>query len=92
VTVDCAEIGIVRDLCDFGKHGPVLERKSVRVQNTGAKEIIVADAAGFLLGIPTHRKVEKLVVQMKDQIERTAKSVVATAFGFWERKFAQDEL
>ena len=91
-TAQCAEIGIVRDLCDFGKHGPVLGRKTVVVKNTGAKEIIVLDAGMFLLGFPTHRKVEKLVVEMKDKSERTAESVVATALEFWEQKFVTDGL
>ena len=89
----CPDVEIVRDLCDYGKHGPVLDRKSVQVQNTGAKEVIVSNAVGMaILGFPIGQRVEKLVVTLKDGTERTADSVVASVVGFWQQKFASDGL
>jgi hypothetical protein len=70
-----------------------LRRHSVQVQNTGAKEVIVGNAAGLAyLGFPITQQVEKLVVTLKGGTERTADSVVASVVGFWQQKFALDRL
>jgi hypothetical protein len=89
----CPEVAVVRDLCDYGKHGPVLDRRSVQVQHTGAKEIIVGNAVGLVLfGFPIAQKVEKLVVTFRDGTERTADSVIACVMEFWLQKFVSDNL
>lgn len=86
-------MAIVRDLCDYGKHGPTLCRASVQVQNTDAKEIIIGNAAGIaFLGVPIGQKVERLVVTLKDGKQRTADSVVTTVVKFWQEKIAANRL
>lgn len=89
----CPEIGIVRDLCDFGKHGPFLDRKSVEVKETDVKERLVGDAVGVtFLGFPIARRVEKLVVTLKDGRDIHADAVVSTVVEFWKKAFASDGL
>lgn len=89
----CSEIGIVRDLCDFGKHGPRLDRKSVAVKETDVKEKLVGDAVGIsILGFPIARKIEKIVVTLIDGKEMYADAVVSTVVDFWKKTFASDNL
>jgi hypothetical protein len=89
----CPEIGIVRDLCDFGKHGPFLDRKSVEVKETDVKERLVGDAVGIaFVGFPIARKIDKLVVTLNDGKEMNAEAVVSTVVEFWKMKFASDNL
>jgi hypothetical protein len=89
----CPDAQIVRDLCDYGKHGPVLDRRSVQVQNTGAKEVVVGNVLGIsVFGFPIGQRLEKLVVTLRDGTERTADSVIAGVVGFWQQKFVSDDL
>jgi hypothetical protein len=88
----CPEVGIVRDLCDFGKHGPKLDRKSVQVANTGLQRTTELDLAAMAMGIPAHVVTEKLVITLKDGEEMFADWVVATVVDFWRRTFAADSL
>ena len=62
----CPEVGVVRDLCDFGKHGPKSDRTDVQVTNTRQQRRVTLDASAFVMGIPTHAVIQKLVISMKD--------------------------
>jgi hypothetical protein len=89
----CPEVGIVRDLCDFGKHGPRLDRKDVEVKETDPKEKVVGNALGLsIFGFPVAQKVEKLVITMNDGRELIADMIVANVVDFWKKKFASDHL
>jgi hypothetical protein len=89
----CPEIGIVRDLCDYGKHGPHLDRKSVEVRETDVKEKAVGNAAGLVyLGFPIAQRMDKLVVTLNDGRELIADFVIATVVEFWKQKFVADGL
>jgi hypothetical protein len=83
----------VRDLCDYGKHGPHLDRKSVEVRETDVKEKAVGNAAGLVyLGFPIAQRMDKLVVTLNDGRELIADFVVATVVEFWKQKFVADGL
>jgi hypothetical protein len=89
----CPNVGIVRDLCDFGKHGPHLDRKSVEVKETDVKERLEGNVVGITyLGFPISRKTEKIVVTMNDGTEMQADVVVNTVVDFWNKSLALDGL
>jgi hypothetical protein len=80
----CPEIGIVRDLCDFAKHGPRLSRASVQVSTTEEKIKVELDASAFVMGIPTHVIKQKLVVNLKD-----GREVFADGLSRWSLIFGR---
>jgi hypothetical protein len=88
----CPEIGIIRDLCDFGKHGPALNRRNVQVANTGKQSTPVLDTASFAMGVPNHVMTDKLVITLRDGKERLADYVISEVVEFWQRTFAADGL
>jgi hypothetical protein len=86
------ELRLVRDLCDFGKHGPILERKSVKVSATTVKEAWVLDTTSFLLGIPNHVAEDKIVVTLQDGSERFFDHLIGEVVRFWSELFASKNL
>jgi len=88
----CPEIGIVRDLCDFGKHGPTLHRRNVQVATTGKQSTPTLDTLSFIMGSPNHIMTDKLVITLIDGNERLADYVIGEAVEFWQRTFAADNL
>jgi hypothetical protein len=88
----CPEMEIIRDLCDFAKHGPSLGRKSVIVDKTEAKKTMVLDLVGVAAGIGSHHEDEKIVVTLKDGTERFADYLIETVAKFWLQTFASDDL
>jgi hypothetical protein len=88
----CPEIAVVRDLCDFAKHGPYLSRKSVQVDKTAVKTTFVLDTASFVMGIPNHVSKEKLIVTLKDGNERFADFMIAKVVDYWKRTILADDL
>lgn len=87
------DLGIVRDLCDYAKHGPTLGRSSVRVEATRQTEVLELDDVAFLAGfIPSHHEVEKLVIVLKDGNDRWLSDVLESALKFWEDEFVASGL
>src|ERR1700722_16262134 len=62
-------LAVIRDLCDYAKHGATLARKSVTVAKTEQAKTWEMDAVAFMIGIPSHHPAEKLVVTHKDGSE-----------------------
>lgn len=87
VQVACAETLIIRDLCDYAKHGPALRRESVQVDQTGRQTKLELDTASFVAGAPNHHYVDRLVVTLKDGTERLAEDVVRDTVRYWKAEF-----
>jgi len=88
----CPEIGSVRDLCDFGKHGPTLHRRNVQVATTGKQNTPVLDTMSLIAGVPNHIMTDKLVITLIDGKEKFADYVVGEVVEFWRRTFTADNL
>jgi hypothetical protein len=87
------ELGIIRDLCDFGKHGPKLERKTVQVARTEVKKTLVLDTLTFmLLGLPNHHLKEKIVVTLNDGSQRFFDGLISDVLQFWDSLFTAKSL
>ncbi|MCJ2061035.1 hypothetical protein MKL09_31520 [Methylobacterium sp. J-048] len=61
VTAMHPDLGIIRDLCDFAKHGPSLGRATVKAKKTVVQTTLEVSAL-FAIGIPQHDEVTRLVV------------------------------
>jgi hypothetical protein len=84
----CPNLGIVRDLADFAKHGPVLHRGSVQVDRTEKKDTMIPQFGALVaLGVWNHVEGEKLVVTLKDGSERFADWCVGSVVQFWNELF-----
>lgn len=79
---------LMRDLCDYGKHGPTLNRASVSVATADVEQTMVLDSASFLAGVPNHFAEDKLVVKLKDGSERFFDALAAAVMQFWKSEFA----
>lgn len=84
------ELELIRDLCDFSKHGPSLNRKSVAVAKTELKETMVADYSGLLLGLMNHHPEDKIVVTLSDGSERFFDYLIDEAVQFWTGHFTDN--
>jgi hypothetical protein len=88
----CPETGIVRDLCDFARHGPKLDRKNVLVDRAGVPKPAELDSATFLMGVFDYQEIEKIVITLNDGSERFAEFVIGKVVLHWNRIFATDRL
>ncbi len=86
------ELKLIRDLCDFGKHGPILSRRTVKVAKTELKETMVADPNSFLLGLMNHHAEEKIVITLDDGSERFFDYLIDDVVKFWNDHFAAKDL
>jgi hypothetical protein len=82
------ELKLIRDLCDFGKHGPTLSRRTVQVAKTELKETMVPDAMWFALGGFNHRAEDKIVVTLIDGKERFFDYLIDDVVKFWSDHFS----
>ncbi len=83
-----ANLGIVRDLCDYSKHGPKLDRKSVQVSKTTVKETMVLDSWAFAAGIVSHYAENKIVVSLANGRQYFFDGLIADVVQFWTSLFA----
>lgn len=81
------ELRLIRDLCDYGKHGPSLNRKTVRVSRTEVKQTMVPEFTGLLLGLTNHFAAEKIVVTLGDGSERFFDHLIDDVVRFWNATF-----
>jgi hypothetical protein len=81
------DLGLIRDLCDFAKHGPRLRRKGVQVSNTQAKETFELNGSMMMMGFPHHEEVLRLVVTLNNGEERWLDALVDSAVDFWKNEF-----
>jgi hypothetical protein len=93
----CEAHHTVRDICDFSKHGPQLDkrikgRSAVSVRNTKLIKRIEAIYQGLLLGMMSHREVERLVVMHLDGRTELMDDVLKQVVDSWDRIFARDGL
>ncbi|MDB5410541.1 MAG: hypothetical protein JWL84_5453, partial [Rhodospirillales bacterium] len=88
----CPEAEIIRDLCDYGKHGSSLGRKSVSVSSTDVGKTLEGDYGAFAMGVYNHIEVEKIIITMKDGSERWFDACIETVNKFWQVTFAADSL
>ncbi|MCW2225711.1 hypothetical protein M2232_009243 [Bradyrhizobium japonicum] len=87
VQIACPSALIIRDLCDYAKHGPRLRRSSVQVDQTGKQTKLELDTASFLAGAPNHQEVERFVVTLRDGTERLAEDLVRDVVNYWNAEF-----
>lgn len=81
-------LAVIRDLCDYAKHGPTLARKNVTVAQTELSTTMEMDWAFYLWShMPNHHRVEKLVVTHKDGSEGWMESYLLKAIEFWQAEF-----
>jgi hypothetical protein len=88
---ECEAHHTVRDICDFSKHGPRLNRASVSVQD--AKHIIRQE--GFfrgLLAVTQIQEVERLVITYQDGRKQLMDEILAQVINSWEVIFKRDRL
>ncbi len=83
------ELRLIRDLCNYGKHGPVLWK--ALVSKTERRQTMVADYTGLLLGITNHHSEEKIVVALKDHTERHFDYLAQEVVKFWTDRFAEKD-
>jgi len=81
------ELLLIRDLCDFAKHGPRLDRKSVQVSKAETKGTMVADFSGLLLGLMNHHEEVKIVVTLDNGGERHFDYLINEVMLFWASLF-----
>jgi hypothetical protein len=86
------DLKLIRDLCDYGKHGPTLGRRTVQVAKTELKETMVADPNMFLLGLINHHAEEKIVITLNDGTERFFDYLIDDVVRFWSDHFATKNL
>jgi hypothetical protein len=86
------DLVLIRDLFDYGKHGPTLRRKSVQVTNAGIKEALVPQYTGLLLALTNHNAEDKLVVTLGDGKELLFQDLIAKVVRFWSELFAEKRL
>ena len=93
VIAQCTELGIIQDLCDYGKHGPVLERHRVRapeqVRTSTVEKTMELDATLYafgphVFGLPSSRDVDALMVTLRDGTKFRFDACIARAIEFWE--------
>ena len=84
-------LGIIRDLCDYAKHGPHLTRQTVRTQKADVQTTLEVSPL-IAMGIPHHEVVIRLVVTLKDGTERWLNALIQEAVQFWEKEFAMHSL
>jgi hypothetical protein len=96
---ECEVHHTVRDICDFSKHGPNLDRRDnpkhpqrVSVQNAKLIRRIESFASGLLLVIPQHREVERLVVLHRDERTELLDDILEQVTTSWRAIFGQDKL
>jgi hypothetical protein len=82
------KLGVVRDLCDFAKHGPKLGRKNVKVSKTEQGTQLQLSSMGYFMGTMHHEAVDALIVTLDDQSEQSVRHFLHIAEDFWEREFA----
>ncbi|MEY9607058.1 hypothetical protein ABIF74_011811 [Bradyrhizobium japonicum] len=92
VQVACPAALIIRDLCDYAKHGPGLRRASVQVDQTGKQTKLELDTASFVAGVPNHHYVDRFVVTLKDGTERLAEDVIRDVVHYWRTEFTASGL
>jgi hypothetical protein len=81
-------LAVIRDLCDYAKHGPTLSRRNVTVTKTERATTMEMDWGFYYWsGFPNHRHVEKLVVAHKDGSEGWMESYLLKAIEFWQAEF-----
>jgi hypothetical protein len=82
-----SELALIRDLCDFAKHGPRLDRKSVRVAKAEAKGTMVAEYTGLLLALTNHHEEQKIVVTLDDGSQLHFDYLIEEVMMFWTSFF-----
>jgi len=79
---------VIRDLCDYAKHGPTLGRKSVTVTKTEQSAALELDAWAGMTGFYNHRRVKKLIVTHKDGSEGWLENYLRKTLEFWKGEFS----
>ena len=92
VVGECPDISVIRDLCDYGKHGPHLDRPSVQVQWTGLEETYGFHISFAEVPASDYVKTVRVGIIMKDGGEMKLEVVLASVFHYWERKFVAEAL
>ena len=83
---------LLRDLCDFAKHGPGLTRTSVQVSKTEEQKKWILSTAMVAAGAMHHEQANRLVVMLKDGSERWLNAIIEEAVDFWEKEFIMKSL
>jgi hypothetical protein len=87
---ECEAHHTVRDICDFSKHGPRLNRET-SVQDT--KPTIRQE--GFfkgLLALTQIQEIERLVITYQDGRKQPMDEILAQVINSWEMIFKRDRL
>jgi hypothetical protein len=92
VVADCPDVSVIRDLCDFGKHGSHLDRPTVQVKWTGLEETYGFHISFARVEASDYVKTVRVGIIMKDGQEMKLEAVLASVLAYWERRFAADAL
>ena len=87
----CEAHHTVRDICDFSKHGPRLNRPCVTVKDAN----LVKRVEGFfqgLLALTSHREVERLMISHLDGRTQLMDDILRQVIASWDVIFARDGL
>lgn len=84
-------LGIIRDLCDYGKHAKITQRP-FEVDHTTKQTQLVPQYSGFLLALTNHVPGEKLVVTLKDGRSGWMDGYLSRALNFWKAEFSARSL
>jgi hypothetical protein len=90
----CPDTKLIRDLCDYGKHGTKLGRKTppVQVARSEVKPTLVLDTTSLLAGAPNHQRAVKIVVELFDGSQLFFDGLISIVIGFWNDLFVSDAL
>lgn len=90
VASECPEAALIRDVCDFGKHGPHLNRSSVVVDWTGIEQVhsgYVSRDATVSTPMTVRRRAQ---IILNDKREAYLETALGTVLAYWEGRFARD--
>jgi hypothetical protein len=85
-------LGLIRDLCDYSKHGPRLHRATVQVKKTQVKETMVPDFMWLAMGAINHHAEDKIVISLVDGREIFFDGLIDDVVQFWSALFSSKGL
>jgi hypothetical protein len=88
---ECEAHHTVRDICDFSKHGPELDRPSVSVQHT-RHTILQEGVFRALLALTQIQEVGRLVVTFQDGRKELMDEILVQVINSWDVIFKRDRL
>ncbi len=92
VVGECPNVSVIRDVCDFGKHGPKLRRSNIVVERTGVREIYGFYPSFLPIRASNYTKRSRVLITKTNREELYLPTVLSSVLGYWNAKFLQDTL